>query len=314
MSDKKSSDKESFIHNGHETHLIHPRYTADLSMAFDRINYLQELINSQPSETKTYNELKARQLSLIQEYVKNIKGYDAALFQMNIAYLAKTYNLKISQLEESLGISTGYISRILNENYSKRMSIDMAWQIAQLFNEDLTTMLTVNMQNMRGNTALALRFLDKLTKMTYAAEVEWHNHLGGARAPYEDCDLCQAEIIKVTKDEETIYLIDAGYGDEGNPVTGDIMSLPKFINGEEDLFIIPETLPWEGDRTHYDFLAIKYENDKIISWRKFIDIIEALDDTLENAAAKLYKAIGEQYFDVKFYDDHKNFISNFLKN
>ena len=39
----------------------------------------------------------------------------------------------MGDLERLLGISAGYISRTVKENSSKKLSIDVVWKIAELF-------------------------------------------------------------------------------------------------------------------------------------------------------------------------------------
>ena len=312
--DQDSKDNITYNYNGEQHTLIHPTTTEDIKKVATITRELQELIANAKGEDQRdfYEHLEEVQTNWNNKYVLENAGFDSSRLQKNISYLVKKNGLKMSELEDFLELSPGYISRTLNDNTNKRMSIDLAWKIAWLLNSDLNTMMTEDLQNQRGNTVLTLRFLDKLTDMTRNAEIEWQNMLGYVRPTYDSNDLLTLGVLK-NENDHTYYMIEDS--ENGYPLDGDIMMLPKFINGNEDLYIIPFDAPYLTD-THYDFLTVKKtigEDNKLsLQWHKLFDIIEALDDKLDKASEKLYITISDMYFDVKYIPDYKTFVENFL--
>ncbi len=320
MAIKDNQTTKTFAYNK-ETHaIITPHSRGELKDGLTVLHELQELYDAstETRDEEYYLELISTQYALLQSYVDNdLEKYDGARLQKNISYLVKKNGMKMVELERLLGFSPGYLSRTTNESSNKRLSIEKAWKMAQILGVNLNTMLSEDMQEQRGNTALTIRFIEKLTEMTRNAEVEWQNEQGSVRPPYESCDLVVLGVINVKDDDTAYYTIDSPFDVDGYPLDGNIMRLPKFINGKDDLYIVPYTAPFYSG-THYDFLVVQKENtegtnsSETPQWKKLFDIYEALDDSLDKAAEKLYITISDMYFDVKYNPEYKSFIMNFL--
>ena len=75
-------------------------------------------------------ELKQKseeQKKLITEFINAQANYDSKFLGSNLEYLLKMNSLRISDLEELLGVSAGYVSRTVNPDSKKRLSVDIVW-------------------------------------------------------------------------------------------------------------------------------------------------------------------------------------------
>ena len=65
-------------------------------------------------------------------------NYDSKFLSGNLDYLLKMHSLRISDLEELLGVSAGYVSRTVNPDSKKRLSVDIVWKISVIFHTALS--------------------------------------------------------------------------------------------------------------------------------------------------------------------------------
>lgn len=90
----------------------------------------------------------------------------------NIYALIQESGIKIGELENELGVSTGYISR-LNKNPDSTINIELAWKIAKYFGVSVDVLVEGDMTKARDNLRYMGRFLDQLRAKTDANELEW---------------------------------------------------------------------------------------------------------------------------------------------
>lgn len=307
---------ESYIYKNESHCLVKPTSRTELEKAFIAARELQELASINDGDTRINIELLAEQESMIKQYVDVLGEFDSTIFSRNITYLAKKKGMRMAELESCLGISSGYISRTMKESSGKKMSIDMAWKIARVLDVNLHDLISKDMQNQRGNTAMVVKFIDKLTMKTRDAELEWQVMGGYISQP--DKILFIGGII--TKGEDGIYYNPDWLGiDEPRPLAGDVMRLPAFVDGKEDLYLVPYKGKDDDHSARYEFLTVvdrrkdKKNYDADIEWRKFFSVNEAVDnDSVNSAAQNLHDAIVDQMFDVKVTPDYKSFIEVFL--
>lgn len=90
----------------------------------------------------------------------------------NIYALIQEQGIKIGELENALGVSTGYISR-LNKNPDSTINIELAWRIAKYFGVSVDVLVEGDMTRARDNLRYMGRFLEQLKAKTDANELEW---------------------------------------------------------------------------------------------------------------------------------------------
>lgn len=309
-----------YEYNGEWHGLVDPENLPQLASAFNVVTELQDLIDrNMPDDAGHFMELQKEQYDLILGYTDGLGSFDNGILMRNIALLVKKYKLRMADLERMLGISTGYISRTAKEGSGKRMSIDIAWKIARIFNVELSTLLTVDMQELKGNTAVLLRFLDKLTKETEDGRLQWTS-CGGVISELDpalvNCGLCS----EAEDDKDTIYHPDHLNQELIWRLTGDIMKADNFGPDGEDLLMIPYRRDDNliDNRRFFDFLfswdgSIRHNEDYAgLEWSKVFYTDEDVSGLLAKAAAHLHELAAEQEFDAKVDPEVRDFIEGYL--
>lgn len=65
------------------------------------------------------------------------------IFSRNARYICKNKGISIGELEEKVGVSKGYLSRL--ESSKKAMSLANLWKIAQILETSIDNLLNENM-------------------------------------------------------------------------------------------------------------------------------------------------------------------------
>lgn len=98
--------------------------------------------------------------------------FDRTLFFDNISYLIKKNNLKIGEIEDSAGVSAGYISRASKDEKSKP-GVEFVMKIAELLQINVDTLLRANLTNTTPTEKYLMSFLGKLNSDTVADNLNW---------------------------------------------------------------------------------------------------------------------------------------------
>ena len=86
------------------------------------------------------------QKKLINGFINAQANYDSKFLSSNLDYLLKMYGLRISDLEGLLGVSAGYVSRTVNPDSKKRLSVDIVWKISAIFQVNVDNLLNIDFQ------------------------------------------------------------------------------------------------------------------------------------------------------------------------
>lgn len=304
--DEYMSDK--FELNGELHQLVDPTNLDELVEAINTKDLIQQLIDQQPSyEADWPSPIMQEQEDLITEYVESLGEFDNSLLVKNLNYLLKKYGLRMGELEKLLGISAGYISRTTKEGSNKRLSIDVLWKIARLFEVDLRVLLMTDMEIPNNNVEMIIRFMSKLRRQTETYDIEW-TALGGVET-YLDESLKATGLFK-EEDDDTVYIP----FEHMNPnvkfiLEGDIVGLKDFKPGMY-LVIIPfkaESL--SSNQISYDFIMVAQDG----KWERVFYTSDTPFYDLDGHAGMLYDAVKSQEFDVKLESSVKSLISDYLK-
>ncbi len=148
----------------------------DLVEAIRIRNILEHCTNTfEPDSNHPCFWMYPEQDSIITNYTDEIGDFDKSVLISNISSLLKEHGIKIGELEEILGISAGYISRAANSE--RKLSIDVVWKIAQLFNCSLYSLLEIDRSNLSGRDKFYCAFLEKLIRETEDQSIEWEKEL-----------------------------------------------------------------------------------------------------------------------------------------
>ena len=214
--DEHMADKFELYGEFHS--LIEPSNFEELMKAIQVRDVIQTAISGlmHDEDSSEWGDLLQTQEDYIQGYLDSLGGFDNSFLVSNINYLAKKDNLRIGDLEKLLGISAGYISRTAKENSAKKLSIDVVWKIAKLFETDFSALLETDIQIPNTNTEMAAKFLQKVYKQTEEGTIEWINN-GGVECELDDSINA---VGLVTEEDESYYSCPA------QPVNAGIRGIP----------------------------------------------------------------------------------------
>ena len=302
---------------GEEYEIIEPKNFEELLRALEvkeiLQNYLSGLLNDEnPGE---FPNILQEQDVLITTYLRNLGEFDNSILISNINYLAKKNNLRIGDVEKMLGISTGYISRTAKENSSKKLSIDVVWKIAKLFEVNIKNLLEQNLSMPSDASDILIRFMGKLYRDTKAGLLDWENR-GGVMCEIEQCYLDLKLITEDGVEEDTGYTYYRYHPNHMNPeckwmLLNDIVSCSNF-DGEKALAIIPFGLSEKEDFVRYDFIFIWKKSGKW-TWEKIFYTSDDAFGQLNEYAASLYEMLHGLEFNAKISLEIRTMIEKYLK-
>lgn len=99
--------------------------------------------------------------------------FDKTIFMNNITYLLKRKNIKIGDLENKIGVSKGYISRINKKSDGVAAGVDIVYKIAQALEVSVDVLISVDLQTVDDNEIYLLNLLKSFQKKTENREVFW---------------------------------------------------------------------------------------------------------------------------------------------
>ena len=304
MSDKFEVDGE--LHS-----LVSPSSLKELTEALNAKSLIEYQLSClmHDEDSSGWESLLQEQQDLIDEFIDYLGNFDNRNLAINIAYLIQKYNMKVGDVESLLKISAGYISRTAKEGSGKKMSIDIAWKIAKLFEVSLQDIVETNMTQEKGNTGLLLQFLDKLINQTVDGDVEWE-FLGGVTYELDDAIV---RLGLITEENDTCVYHPDHLNEKMRWVLCDDIVTCKDFSGGADLVIIP--FSQDGDsKVKYDFLlyyeASAHEPDG--TWEKMFYTSDDPFNTLSDKAAVLYEKIRNTEFDAKVSPDIRSLIKGYL--
>ena len=178
MSRQFDEHMEGFFElNADEYRIIDPSNVDELAQAYEVKQVLQEAITLSPQDGVTYDyqNLLREQTNYIAEYVDSIEPYNSKVLSSNITYLCKQKNLKMSNLEDAIGVSTGYISRTIGEKSTKKMSIDTLWKISKLFDTGIDTLITreLSVVKLNKDEQFILSIIEKMLNDCEDCKISW---------------------------------------------------------------------------------------------------------------------------------------------
>lgn len=304
-------EQQNYLSN-EEIHLVEPNNINDLIDALSIKTILQKRVKSLKSAqdcTQLRALLKLQEM-YIQKYIDSLGSFSNKRLKNNLTYLIKRNNIGIGELEKFLGLSTGYISRAVNEDSKKRICIDNVCKIANLFGVDVRTLLETDMSVQNTNTELVADFVEKLTRQTKTNEINWLQD-GGIDSGISDEFISLGLVEK--RNNELVYCPHHLNSINKWVIASDVFSCFD-INKQMKLMIIPFKLD-KSETVHYDFIFIKKHKEEVAedNWEKVFTTIDDCTGRLDMCAYFLYVSIHNQEFDAKVSTSAKKLISEYMK-
>ena len=103
------------------------------------------------------------------------KQYDKNRLISNVEYLLKKRNVKVGDLENQCGVSTGYISRLKNNDSNDvSPSAEVLLRMSLILNVSLTSLLCSDYESMTETELFLQMFLVDMIKKTETDQVFWN--------------------------------------------------------------------------------------------------------------------------------------------
>lgn len=154
----------------------------DYAVANEQLQQLKDLYDAMGEEkdevdddAMAISDAIMEQERQLEEYVKSVGNFDADRFGKNLDILLKRSNLKMSELESILHLSTGYISRTIGAESKRKLSVDALWKIAGLFQINLDDLVKRDITAPTKDLKAVAEFLDKLVKDTDEEKIRWQS-------------------------------------------------------------------------------------------------------------------------------------------
>lgn len=299
---------------GEEYVLVDPVNSEELESAVKVKNALETYISALMHDDDSrdgYESLLQQQVDYIKGYAESVGEFNNTVLANNIAYLTKKTGLRIGELEEMLEISAGYISRTMKEDSKRKISIDIVWKIAQIFNIDIKALTENELWVPRHNVDLLVRFMRRLTEDTHDGYFSWE-YGGGYMVMLEERF---REIGLITEDEDEEKTAVYHPVEHLNPavkwvLAKDIMYIECFEKNK-DLVVIPYRNAEKESMTGFDFI-FSWEDEDGWKWEKFFYTSDDPYYTLHEEAEKLFDAIENNVDDVRLSSGLQEMITNYV--
>lgn len=108
-------------------------------------------------------------------FADRLENFDSRYFSGNLEFLMHRDRTRMSDLESLLGVSAGYVSRTMGADSKKRLSVDIAWKIAKIFQVNMDDLLNRDLTAPTKDLKTAVDFVDKLRQDTDNEAVHWKN-------------------------------------------------------------------------------------------------------------------------------------------
>lgn len=128
-------------------------------------------------EINRLRALSDEQKAQLEAFKKCINVYDSKYLSDNLIKLAEDCGLRISDLDDILGISNGYIARTLKPDSKKRLSIDVVANLATLFKVNVDDLINRPIFEPSPDMKLVIDFLGKLKERIDFGIDDW-NEIG----------------------------------------------------------------------------------------------------------------------------------------
>lgn len=91
----------------------------------------------------------------------------------NINTLIQQKNMKVGEVEQAIGISTGYISRLSKAGSESIPATDVVWKLARHLGVSTDALISGDFSDGTDNLSVLRRFIKKLTVRTMDGQLDW---------------------------------------------------------------------------------------------------------------------------------------------
>ena len=144
--------------------------------------------------------------------------FDRERMLTNISALIQQRGIKIGELENRVGVSAGYLSRLCREDSKTIPAVDVVWKIAKELEVNMEVLLEGTCDYLSPNMVYMQKFLNRLLVLTLSDSIEWESYsvsrMEQALRQEQPLDLPFIETDKSrTFTDDRPDLLDVGYHD-----------------------------------------------------------------------------------------------------
>lgn len=104
-----------------------------------------------------------------------IRVFDRAKLLKNISAVIQERGVKIGELETSVGVSPGYLSRLSKDDIKTLPPLDVVWRIAKALSVSMERLIEGNFDHASATVTYMQQFLQKLFEDTVNSVIDWNS-------------------------------------------------------------------------------------------------------------------------------------------
>lgn len=239
--------------------------------------------------------------------------FDKNRLMNNINILIKNKNLKIGELENELGVSTGYLSRMSKSEKESAPSVDFICKLAAKLEVSIDSLVNGDFQHSNDNLYYMTRFLSSLTEDTDAHKFEWEKFTKyeNLQEKYGFSDLpMMTKTLHVNMKEESSYWKFLSTFDNRVEFKMSNINYCAMVSGLGVVLLLKlDAENSEANKTAYELYAIEESSEEQV-----IPICSTLqnDGAISPAILDLFNCIERHERDVKVSEEARSIIDRYL--
>lgn len=115
------------------------------------------------------------------------KVYDKKVCLKNLGILIDQKKIKIGQLEQAVGVSAGYLSRLSKDDNTTKISIELLAALSEQLDVSMDTLACTDLEAMTPTEQYIYLFIEKLMQETQFSNRSWEKETQGALATVKPC-------------------------------------------------------------------------------------------------------------------------------
>lgn len=206
--------------------------------------------------------------------------YDKNRLLQNIAYLMRVHNVKIGELENTAGVSSGYLSRLKNnDNPDACPSVENLMSFADTLHTNIIVLLYCDLTSLTETELFIYRFLESMLKQTSENTILWERLTKNYLYTYYPNEGKPHILMAEDPSDESIYY-NSLFTTDNVWLDGPAYKLERF---SQDFYIAKVSHNYDGvHKTEYEMYLYKDRQRRTIcnateeSKRTFITLLAAL--------------------------------------
>ena len=215
-------------------------------------------------------------------------------------------------MEDKVGVSTGYLSRLNKEDNSTKLGLDLVSALSVVLGFPMDLLCHVDLTGLTPNEAKAVMFIGKLMTETIDSVRNWIRITRKDMAELTAYQDGSTNNPLVRGDESRLWY-DSKFAEvQGTEVAGDIYHTG--IGNDTYVYIAPVHYP-ENDETYYELYLCRSCQEEYESWWNVYPVCASNpkgDTEVGSSLKKLYATINETNRRIQFDDFVKETIDGFL--